>query len=217
MFTEKESKLIVRVLSLLSRLPTSTSAFKRANLVQEVPRYKGLLRAFRLGFVFLELLTIIFTLPSTLATKDILNIVGHGSYVFLRAGFALNEVNLIFHDKDVHELISQTFKMNANFEAQLLEGKAYMNRAREFLFSFLLLMCITVATFSQMEGMFLTFWDLPFRVYPGSEALRGNIWLFVLITGVRGWFVLEEAVSGTLCVIGIFCMTSILFWLKKSW
>jgi hypothetical protein len=217
MFTEKECTYLIRVFSFLSYLPSSPFAFKRGHLVQDVTRYKKHLRIIRLGLVFLEFLTILLTLPSTMATKTILNIICHGSYVLFRAGFVLNEVNLIFHDKDVQELINQTFKMNVEFGARFLEGKGFTNKRREFLFSFMLFMCLTLAAISQMVGLFLTFWDLPFSVYPGSEALRGNLWLLFLMVGARGWFLFEEAASCTLSIIGIFSMNSNLFWLKKAW
>jgi hypothetical protein len=126
-------------------------------------------------------------------------------------------INYHVYRHEVQELINQTLRMNSDLGARFLHSKEFPNKKREVFFFFMI--CISVVGFAiyQVFGLFLTFWDLPFTVYPGSQALRGNIWLLMLITIVRVGFFLEETGMGTTVVVGIFCMNSTLFWLQKAW
>jgi hypothetical protein len=108
--------------------------------------------------------------------------------------------------------------MNSDFGARFLGREHVTNKRREVFFVFLLFIIITAAAFSQIFGLFLTLWeDIPFTVYPGSEPLRGNVGLFLLAAVIRVGFIVEETGTVSLVIVGIFCMTSTLFWLRKAW
>jgi hypothetical protein len=217
MFTRNEFACIARVLYLTSRLLTSPYAFKGGALSPEVPGYKKKLRAFRFSILVLELIAILVTLPTTIATKSILPIIAHVFYITLRMGYFIPEANIIFYGRELQVLINQTLMTNAGLGSRFLGRKELVDKQREVYFFFLFTGCLATATFSQMFGLFLIFWDLPFTVYPGTEALRGNFRLLILIAAVRVAFFLEELGPILANFIGIFCMTSTLFWLKKAW
>jgi hypothetical protein len=53
--------------------------------------------------------------------------------------------------------------------------------------------------FDKMLGLFLTFWYLPYTDYPGSEGLRGNAFIHILITVVRVGLYFENNGYGAGC------------------
>ncbi len=217
MFTQRESACIALVFSISPRLLTSPFAFKRESVVQEAPRHKEYLRALFLGLFACEILATLFTLSTTIATKAILYIIGQSMYIVIRVGVFLTAASIHFYRHEVQELINQTLKMNSDFGRRFLGRSELPSKRREDFFCFLYFVSTTTIAFSQIIGLFLTFFDLPFTVYPGSEVLRGNIWIHILMAGIRVGFFLEEAGYASVAIVGIFCMTSTLFWLKKTW
>jgi hypothetical protein len=219
MFTRNESNFLFRALTLSSCLLTSPFAINGngENLLQKSPRYKAQLSTLLFGVLAFELLAILLTLPTTMSTKTIPNIIAHGFYIFIRAVYFLAKANLAFYDNEVRELINQTFKMNAGFGSQFLGRMENENRGREVFLIFLLMSSIAVSACFQMLSLLLIFWDLPFTVYPGSESLRGNYCFFILLAVARLEFFFEEVGTILLIVSGTFCMTSTLFWLRRAW
>jgi hypothetical protein len=161
--------------------------------------------------------SIIFTLPATVATGATRSILGHGFYVMTRAATIIIESNLLFYNHELQELINQTMSIDANFRVRYLEGKEIEKTWGKIFFFFVIFMGYAVLALFHICGLFLIFADLPFTVYPGSEALRGNFRIFPLVALVRVGIYLEETGPTLITIIGFFCINSTLFWLQKSW
>ncbi len=205
------------VLSFNSHLLTSPFTFKR-NILQEGPWHRvKVLGGVRLGVTALELLGTLGTLPATMGSKVMLHIIAHGIYVLIRAGILLATTTLHIYRHHVQVLINQTLKINLDFGPRFLGRKEVENKRRELFFVLMLLNMTTAGAFFQMFGLFLTSGDLAFSVFPGSEALRGNVWALLLMAGIRVGFFLEEVGTFTLIVVGMFCLAPTMFWLKKAW
>jgi hypothetical protein len=221
MLTLKERAYMLRVFSLISRSSTSPFTFKATggSPLQKGPQWKLWLRVLKIGFTIVDLLLIFYTFPSTTATRAILPIVAHGFYGILRLGCLAAEANLLMYGREALEMINQTFRMNSGFGARFLERKEMevKNRVREVFLIFLIAMCTGVVIFFNISGFCLTFLDIPFVVYPGSRALHGKWWILLLMAGMRVMLLLEEMGPVLMSIVGLFCMTSTLFWLKKSW
>ncbi len=212
---------MLRVFSLLSRVSTSPFTFKGTgeSPLQKSPQWKLWLRALKIGFMIVDLLLIFYTFPTTAGTRAILPIVAHGFYVVLRLGCFIAEANQLLFGHEALELINQTFRMNSDCGGRFLDRKEMhaKNKAREVFLIFLLAMSTGVVILVHISGFCLTFLDIPFAVYPGSKALRGKWWILSLMAGVRIAFLLEEVGPVLMSIMGLFCMTSTLFWLKKTW
>jgi hypothetical protein len=217
MFTKNEFTCVARVLSFSSRLYTIPFSFRGGKLLEKVPPHKKYLRALRLELFALEIFVIILTLPTTVATGATLSIVGHGFYILTRAATIIIESNLLFYNHELQELINQTVSIDANFRARYLKGTEIEKGWGEIFFFFVIFMAYAVLALFHMCGLFLIFADLPFTVYPGSEALRGNVWIFLLVAVVRVGMYFEETGPMMISILGFFCFNSTLFWLQKAW
>jgi hypothetical protein len=218
MFTQKENAYIAWALTFCSHLLTNPLVFKAENFVQEERRLKVHLRTLRLGILAFEIFATLSTLPTTISANVMLHIIGHGLYVLIRVGMFSVDVGLLFYGGEVQELINQTLKINFKFGAKFLGRSELPNKKREVFFLFMFYLFISLPAGYNLFGLFLAFLDLPFNVYPGARALRGNVWMLLLMAVVRCWLWLEEAGSTTIFLIGIFfSFTATLFWLKKAW
>jgi hypothetical protein len=228
MFTQKEGACIAWVLSLNSRLLKSKKpfSFKRGSLLKDIYEapWTRALQPLCLVIVAFEFLASLSTLSTTIGTKVVIHIFVHALHLLLTSAALIEETTLHFYGQEIQELINQTLKANSDFCARFLgmgrkdlcSGSTTGHRRREAFLYFLIFMVFVCAGVLEMGGLFLIFWDLPFTVYPGPKVLMGNHGVLLLMAIVKLGLFLKVTPTCSLLIVGMFCINSTLFWVKKT-